>query len=358
MAILLDFLVQNYVLLIMLTGMYLLTSFDVYLDRFKIFKLRCTLLMLLGLVIFDHIELRLRLLDHFTLWRVLFSALCYSLRPAIVMMLVFLTRKSISRMFCIPAALNMLIAFSAFFTDISYGFSERNEFYRGALGMTPYVVTAFYVLMLYIVSIRGLARGSGEEEGVVLFLAVAASVAMLIAAYDHDEIINLLFTAELLLYYLYVYAQFTKRDQLTGLFNRQSFFGDLEKSRGTVSGIISIDMNELKWLNDTFGHAAGDKALSAIAEQLGCSAGARDRLYRIGGDEFIMICRGHSHEEMQALIESMRQNVTQAGYSCAFGLSGEGTVEEMIRQADFRMYADKARIKAENAAQNGPLHLR
>ena len=358
MPAILDFLIQNYVLFILLMGAYIITTFDVFLGRSMITLLRCTLLMIAALVIFDSLEEYTATFTSYTPWRVLFSALCYSLRPLIIMMLVFLIRKKTTKWIIAPAVLNALIAFSAFFSRISYYFDNENHFQRGFLGVTPYVVTIFYVLVLFIISIRALTVRSSEEGVVMLFLSITAVFASLLAFSDHGEVINLTYGAETVLYYLYIYAMFTKRDALTGLYNRQSLYGDVKKNRHAITGVVSIDMNELKWMNDTLGHAAGDKALQAIAAQLVRPASSVDYAYRIGGDEFIMLSRGRNPEQMKDLVEAMRQGVTEAGYSCAFGLSCEGSVEDMFRVADLRMYEDKARIKEENARRGSPMHLR
>ena len=257
-----------------------------------------------------------------------------------------------------PAALNTLIAFSAFFTDIGYYFDEQNNFGRGPLGLTPYVVMFFYVLVLFLRSFRVFAMRNSEEALILLFLAITATVGSLLTAMSLEIDVNLAFAAEVALYYLYIYAQSTKRDALTGLFNRQSFYSDLRKHQSSLTGVVSIDMNELKWLNDTQGHEAGDRALKEISAVFLAASTGRDRVYRTGGDEFIMLCRSGSEKEIAALVDRMRSNVQAAGYSCAFGLSAGKQAGEMMQEADARMYADKARLKAEAAASGKALHMR
>ena len=144
---------------------------------------------------------------------------------------------------------------------------------------------------------------------------------------------------------MYLYAQYTKRDPLTSVYNRQTFHSDIKKRPETISGIISIDMNDLKWLNDNKGHQSGDDALITISQSFCQAIGKKERIYRIGGDEFVIISRKSSTEEMENLLDRVKTGVAETGYSCAFGLSFNKTPDEMLRESDDLMYQDKARIK-------------
>ena len=353
-----ELLAENYALIVLLLGMYIVTLFDVFLEKRTLYLLRGTILSIAVLTVFDKAELYCSTFDYPTAWRVLFSALCYTLRPVVVLLLILVASRKRKIWMLIPAALNTLIAFSAFFTDIGYYFDEQNNFGRGPLGLTPYVVMFFYVLVLFLRSFRVFAMRNSEEALILLFLAITATVGSLLTAMSLEIDVNLAFAAEVELYYLYIYAQSTKRDALTGLFNRQSFYSDLRKHQSSLTGVVSIDMNELKWLNDTQGHEAGDRALKEISAVFLAASTGRDRVYRTGGDEFIMLCRSGSEKEIAALVDRMRSNVQAAGYSCAFGLSAGKQAGEMMQEADARMYADKARLKAEAAASGKALHMR
>ncbi len=58
----------------------------------------------------------------------------------------------------------------------------------------------------------------------------------------------------------------SKIDSMTGMMNRQTFYHDTAEIPKKLTGICSADMNELKWINDTQGHEAGDKAIKTVAE--------------------------------------------------------------------------------------------
>ena len=86
--------------------------------------------------------------------------------------------------------------------------------------------------------------------------------------------------------------------------------------------------------------------------------GPKERIYRIGGDEFVVVCRDRNAGEIQAFMEKMHESVNETGYSCAFGFSVSKSAKEMLKEADNRMYADKAKIKAEILAKGGKLYQR
>ncbi len=143
------------------------------------------------------------------------------------------------------------------------------------------------------------------------------------------------------------------RDWLTGLLNRRflatlSFVGV-----GTV-GVAAIDLDDFKSINDTFGHAAGDRVLARVASLLEASAREGDPVVRLGGDEFVVVMPGVDdlvadscarrlrdtlvREDWDALIPGMRFGAS-IGY--AVGLDTDD-VETILAVADRRLYRAKS----------------
>ena len=110
-------------------------------------------------------------------------------------------------------------------------------------------------------------------------------------------------------------------------------------------------MNGLKAINDNEGHNAGDEALLALALCFNKSLRGRQSGYRIGGDEFIILCRKNSEAEVESLAERIKKNVGETKYSCAIGyglnLNGEKDIEKLLKESDEMMYKDKDRYYAE-----------
>lgn len=92
------------------------------------------------------------------------------------------------------------------------------------------------------------------------------------------------------------------RDDLTGLLRRNSFFGLWQKildecqALGTECGVLIVDIDHFKKINDTFGHDTGDAVITRVAELLRSFEGPRCAVGRLGGEEFVIALQGSSAE--------------------------------------------------------------
>jgi diguanylate cyclase (GGDEF)-like protein/PAS domain S-box-containing protein len=142
------------------------------------------------------------------------------------------------------------------------------------------------------------------------------------------------------------------RDPLTGLFNRRF----LEESMGQEMararradlslGVIMLDMDQFKHLNDTYGHEAGDRRLREVARVLVSNIRAGDVACRFGGDEFIVLLPGASLECVVHKGRHLCDLLNSTGCSCSMGVAvyprDGATGAELIRSADAALYRDKA----------------
>ncbi|WP_407542039.1 GGDEF domain-containing protein (plasmid) [Deinococcus radiomollis] len=146
-------------------------------------------------------------------------------------------------------------------------------------------------------------------------------------------------------------------DVLTGLNNRRSFDMDLEvemagaKRHQHSLGVLVIDLDGLKQLNDREGHERGDAYLKEFALALKTVFRVNDRVYRFGGDEYGVILAHANPGRVGSILNRMRKTVElvrQAGFSDADASSGvafypteAGLPSELVRLADERMYEEK-----------------
>ncbi|MGR4864207.1 putative bifunctional diguanylate cyclase/phosphodiesterase [Caulobacter sp. LARHSG274] len=149
-------------------------------------------------------------------------------------------------------------------------------------------------------------------------------------------------------------------DALTGLPNRAYFQRkfqeavDASEIMGELFGLIMIDVDHFKDINDTLGHDAGDALLKRLAEMLQTAFRAGDTVARLGGDEFAVILRGlHSEADMMrpvnALQELLRQPIEHGGrsfsVSASIGAALHGDPDadpsHMIKNADIALYRAK-----------------
>jgi len=145
-------------------------------------------------------------------------------------------------------------------------------------------------------------------------------------------------------------------DGLTGLRNRRYVFRHLESllRAGTASGVLMIDVDRFKPLNDYYGHAAGDAALREVAARLREHVRASDIVARYGGEEFLVVMSGAGAEETAVIAERLRSAVADrpidqgqaklpVTVSIGSALSSSNTeAEPLIAAADSAMYRAKA----------------
>ncbi|MEA2518067.1 MAG: hypothetical protein QOF49_147 [Chloroflexota bacterium] len=139
-------------------------------------------------------------------------------------------------------------------------------------------------------------------------------------------------------------------DPLTGLGNRRAF--DIDVARlvdgDATGGLVLIDLDDLKKINDTLGHSTGDLALRAIGDRVREVIRAGDAAYRIGGDEFAILTRTPGMPTFGRRLSTVLSRV--AGPDCVFGASvgwaeraPDDTPAALFERADRVLYAEKVR---------------
>jgi diguanylate cyclase (GGDEF)-like protein len=151
-----------------------------------------------------------------------------------------------------------------------------------------------------------------------------------------------------------------RRDPMTGLLNRESFFLELDAERRRGRGTLLImDADHFKAINDRHGHLVGDQALLEIAAAISRGVRAGDVVGRIGGEEFGALLIGAGGDDATRIAERVRREVEQIRFRPDAGgvlpltvsiggteLLTEATVSDHMRAADARLYA------AKNAGRN------
>ena len=149
-------------------------------------------------------------------------------------------------------------------------------------------------------------------------------------------------------------------DALTGVRNRHAFLAAEEEldsciatRRAPAFAITMLDVNELKKVNDTEGHAAGDQLIRDACKVI-CDIFDHSPVFRIGGDEFVVISQGSDFEHIDELVARIAEHNKEAkrsgGPVVACGMSkydDDDSATEVFERADHAMYEDKARLKGE-----------
>lgn len=144
-------------------------------------------------------------------------------------------------------------------------------------------------------------------------------------------------------------------DALTGLFNRRGWdkLVNLEEERckryGHPTTVLMIDLNNLKTINDKFGHAAGDELIQKAATALKEQVRSSDIIARLGGDEFAVLSLETNLENAEKLILRIQQAFAELEISAAMGLALRNPaygLSSAIKEADEKMYQNKIFIKS------------
>lgn len=141
-------------------------------------------------------------------------------------------------------------------------------------------------------------------------------------------------------------------DELTGLGNRRAFERAVEREEarcerfGHRAGVLVIDLDGLKVINDSDGHAAGDELIRTAACALRDSVRAADQVFRVGGDEFAVVLPEVTSSRLGAASERVEAALRNAGVAASIGaaIRGHGDqISDAVARADATMYAQKRR---------------
>ena len=144
-------------------------------------------------------------------------------------------------------------------------------------------------------------------------------------------------------------------DALTGLPNRQQLFHLLQNTIGDRErmAVMFCDLDDFKVVNDSLGHSVGDRLLQVVADRLQIATRGGDIVGRLGGDEFLVVCRNIGTDlEVAAIADRLlaavkapisldgREHVVSMSVGVAFGI-GSDPANEIVQRADLAMYAAK-----------------
>lgn len=156
----------------------------------------------------------------------------------------------------------------------------------------------------------------------------------------------------------------TMQDSLTGLFNHKAIVAnalkcfELEKISHMSASLVMVDLDHFKQVNDTYGHAAGDKVIIALSQLLKGRLRQSDKIGRYGGEEFMLVLKGDSYESQLQRLNEIRESFSQlvfhhnqVGFKVSFSAG-------WVKMADFNDFsvmsqaADMALYQAKKEGRN------
>ena len=282
-------------------------------------------------------------------------AIAFMLRPVIVyfFMRLTITNKTVLIITQIMIAINAIVyMFSMFLFAPALShlvlWYEDSIPHRGPLFFFCHAISAIIMASFVIYSVYSL-KGRHKFDMLACLVCIAFIIAaMILESFSiADNLMNTTIAISCLFYVVYLYQQGSVKDALTGLYDRKAYYFDLDKTKDRVTGIIVIDMNSLKSINDNEGHVAGDKALVTIAKVIYDSIDYHNMdAYRMGGDEFIVLSTSKDESALQNVSNKIKEGVSKTPYSVAIGYAERKTkdihIHDLTLTADEMMYKDKS----------------
>ena len=264
------------------------------------------------------------------------------------------------RLFALPVVINFLVAIGSWHTGLVARLGPQGQYIRGPLFVLPFVAVAIYLGWMFVIFSRNSNPGRRMESW-----STTAVALVMIGASGIEVILHLRgvlwSTATICLILLFFALTVTKvlYDPLTGTYSRLAYQKRLEcirwKSQITLA---MVDMNGLKKINDCLGHGAGDQAICQVAQALSAIRCRGLKVYRYGGDEFVLIGEGLIAGRLERELEGALVRcgtVEGMPVSFAYGVrQGQGAeVEKLLGDVDSQMYVNKA----QNLADDDVSHL-
>lgn len=233
------------------------------------------------------------------------------------------------------------------------------------------VVPIIYIISSLVYSLRRVKGETNADEkrkhlsvGLFPLIVIVGGLAQILLLNGESALFCSCCTVFMLIFYIQSMEKQISVDPLTGLNNRGQLSRYLSQSSGAhkdaTTFILMIDVNDFKRINDTFGHAEGDRALVIVAGALKQIVDGRNFptfLGRYGGDEFILIAHTVNEKEIERMIVEIRQRIEedcflqQTPYVIFVGIGYDkvggdsDTFQKCIARADDNLYLDKKNCK-------------
>ncbi len=354
MEIIKEYLLYNWALILVLLAFVITLSITVFLKKKtvkRMYMLIATVFLLSFVVFF---EFYFGDIHKYNTVRSVLTAIRYSATPIILSIVLFELLKKKYWYIMLPSFILAIINIISIFTGIVFSINDDSLMVRGPLGYLPYIGVGVYAFLLVFVLFKQSNKTSAEIIPIA-FLAFALLTGIIfpfIIGKDYSKIFVTTVGIALFVYYVFLILQLTNKDALTGLLNRQAYYSCVTERIKDITAIISIDMNGLKRINDREGHQAGDDAISELSSCFLKATKSRQPVFRIGGDEFVILCYKSKEEDVIKLIENIRKIVSETKYSCSIGYcydtSIDKNIDNMVKISDKMMYKNKENYYSSN----------
>ncbi|MDD6187310.1 MAG: GGDEF domain-containing protein [Oscillospiraceae bacterium] len=268
-----------------------------------------------------------------------------------------LTKKKWYKYYLIPEIASLTVCTWSCFSGAIFSVTEDNVFIRGPLYAVPFIFALFYYIFFFYITATQKKTQSVKTESIFLTIVFTALVISTLIEIFTKRYFILWTTTYIcvILYFSLINIHKILYDSLSDAYTRLAFSGLLErydKRHGFT--VAMIDINNLKYLNDTFGHLEGDKAVISVAATIIKNKSKSMKLFRYGGDEFVLTGKANQTDEIRKVLEKSRFEVGDIQgepITFAFGITEYHPDEDLhvvLNNVDRYMYEDKKQFKKNN----------
>jgi diguanylate cyclase (GGDEF)-like protein len=258
-----------------------------------------------------------------------------------------------------PVLVNTIFALLTPFFNFYFDFDQFNLYTRGQYFIVGVIITYLYLFLSIIYLIKYRKNIILQEFILLLIFIFLPIIGGVIQGLFYGVLLMWSSAAfGLMIVYIYLQERLIHLDDLTGTWTRRSFDYYINKKINTKQmnpfGAIFFDIDNLKVINDNFGHFEGDHAIKEIITRVKGLLIENEVIARIGGDEFIIITK-EGNQRLENLINDIKLSLSVFNensnkdyqLSCSYGY-GEykedfKTIDQFLRFIDYRMYENKSK---------------
>lgn len=215
-----------------------------------------------------------------------------------------------------------------------------------------YVSSIVFTIILICVLVRKTSRRELADfvfASVLCIMLISSTLSEIFL--DNDQVVNNCISVLSCVFYFYRVMKTFKKDNLTGLLMRHNLKFEIEDIKNDSYDIVLIDVDNFKLINDKYGHDKGDEALVTIVDTTLKHLPKGCRMYRFGGDEFVIISRKVSREVLSEALEEVNEELALVDYRMSYGIvrhePGTDSDADFVL-ADKAMYENKRLLKSED----------
>lgn len=268
----------------------------------------------------------------------------------------------------IPALLNFIITVLSPFYHTVFLIDCFNVYHRGPLFLLSTTVIYTYIVLAFLFTLRNKKRIIAEEFIPLLICGILPTIGGICQILFYGALLMWSCSAfSLILVYIFLQQRMVHLDKLTGAWSRESFENYIaqrvKQEKSAPFGVVYVDMDELKQINDQYGHLEGDYALQKSVDLIKSVLQKKGIIARAGGDEFYILLDCNSKKELDAFMEQI--NVSFLNYNlnsgkvytleCSLGAelfsSNYSSIEQFINYVDHLMYTNKNEKKIRKSLQ-------